>query len=152
MPIKAENRARYPADWPEIRARIRQRSGNKCEWCGVANGALGGRLPDGRFIKALPVGEKMLRLEWPERGQESWCSDGVDRYLLRIIRIVLTVAHIIDHKPENCHDGNLAHLCQRCHNRHDAHMRQANAHTTRRAKKAIGELFTTGDSSDRDSD
>lgn len=31
MPIKPENRDRYPADWPEIRARIRARSGNCCE-------------------------------------------------------------------------------------------------------------------------
>lgn len=31
MPIRPENRARYPADWPAIRDRIRQRSGGICE-------------------------------------------------------------------------------------------------------------------------
>lgn len=41
----------------------------------------------------------------------------------KIIKIVLTVAHVHDHNPENCDDENLAHLCQRCHNRHDATMR-----------------------------
>lgn len=31
MPIKPENRARYPADWPAISRRIRDRAGNVCE-------------------------------------------------------------------------------------------------------------------------
>lgn len=38
MPIKPENRNRYPANWPEIRARILARAGNRCEQCFVANG------------------------------------------------------------------------------------------------------------------
>jgi len=46
MPIKAENRARYPKDWKQIVARIRARSGNMCEGspaypdCRVPNGHL----------------------------------------------------------------------------------------------------------------
>lgn len=31
MPIKPENRARYPKNWREIVASIRERSGNRCE-------------------------------------------------------------------------------------------------------------------------
>lgn len=31
MPIKPENRARYPANWDEIVAQVRERSGNRCE-------------------------------------------------------------------------------------------------------------------------
>lgn len=50
MPIKPENRRRYPANWAEIRDRIRARSGNRCEWCGVENGAVGYREDDGRFV------------------------------------------------------------------------------------------------------
>jgi len=46
-----------------------------------------------------------------------------------------------DHAPENCADDNLAHLCQRCHNKHDAPMRQSHAAQSRRAGKAIGDLF-----------
>lgn len=44
MPIRAENKARYPKDWPEISSRIRARAGNCCEGspafpdCRVANG------------------------------------------------------------------------------------------------------------------
>lgn len=44
MPIKPENKARYPADWPAIVAQVRERSGDKCEGspdyplCRAANG------------------------------------------------------------------------------------------------------------------
>lgn len=31
MPIRPENRSRYPADWHDIRERVRQRSGDCCE-------------------------------------------------------------------------------------------------------------------------
>lgn len=31
MPIKPENRVRYPADWKAIVAKVRERSGDKCE-------------------------------------------------------------------------------------------------------------------------
>lgn len=39
MPIKPENKARYPKNWKEIRQRILDRAGNRCEWpgCGVPN-------------------------------------------------------------------------------------------------------------------
>lgn len=38
MPIRPENRDRYPPNWNEIVAVVRERSGNRCEWCGVGNG------------------------------------------------------------------------------------------------------------------
>lgn len=38
MPVRKENRARYPANWKEISAAIRARAGNACEWCGARNG------------------------------------------------------------------------------------------------------------------
>ncbi len=31
MPIRAENKARYPKNWPQISRRIRERAGNCCE-------------------------------------------------------------------------------------------------------------------------
>lgn len=39
MPIKPENAIRYPKDWKQIRARILDRAGHRCEWdgCGVPN-------------------------------------------------------------------------------------------------------------------
>lgn len=39
MPIRAEMKSRYPADWPEIARRIiKDRAGDKCEGCGAENG------------------------------------------------------------------------------------------------------------------
>lgn len=35
MPIRAENRGRYPEDWKRISAAIRERAGGKCEFCGA---------------------------------------------------------------------------------------------------------------------
>ena len=40
MPIKPENRGRYPTNWKEIRAAILERAGNKCEFCGIENYAV----------------------------------------------------------------------------------------------------------------
>ena len=40
MPIKPENKNRYPKNWKEIRAAILNRAGNKCEFCGIENGAI----------------------------------------------------------------------------------------------------------------
>ena len=38
MPIRDENKHRYPDNWPEIRAGILERAGDACEGCGAANG------------------------------------------------------------------------------------------------------------------
>lgn len=121
MPINAKNRARYPANWPEIRKQILERAGDKCEWCGVPNYAW--RIPDGSWsINDMQA--------------ETWsCCDG-----LKVTRIVLTIAHL-DHMPEHCDPSNLRALCQSCHLRYDAPMHARNARETRRQKKAIGELF-----------
>ena len=32
MPIKSENRDRYPGNWKTIAERVRERSGDRCEW------------------------------------------------------------------------------------------------------------------------
>lgn len=141
MPIRPENRHRYPKDWPAIRNRIVARAGNKCERCGVQNHALGGRSSvDGRFLPVEPRGEKMLRLEWPKPGEDAWCSDGSVREWRRVIRIVLTVAHL-NHTPEDCREENLQALCQRCHLAYDHELHQQNAASTRRAGRAVADLF-----------
>jgi len=38
MPIRPENKARYPAEWPEISRRVREEAGERCELCGAENG------------------------------------------------------------------------------------------------------------------
>lgn len=86
MPIKPENKARYPKDWKQIRDRVVQRAGNKCEFCGVRNGELGARRKgDRKFFKAYPLGEKMLRLEWPKPGDR--CTEGTTRFRARITAV-----------------------------------------------------------------
>ncbi len=50
--------------------------------------------------------------------------------------IVLTIAHLHDPDPMNCDPSNLAALCQRCHNQHDAKMRKENA----RKKRESGQM------------
>jgi len=140
MPIRAENKNRYPKDWPEISRSIRARAENRCEDCGVPNYELGGRDIDGRWCKAQPKGTNGLGLDWPKPGEWSWCSRDGESKNLRIVKIVLTVAHL-DHMPENCDPSNLKALCQRCHNMYDAAKRRAGIAERARTKSAVGDLF-----------
>jgi len=126
MPIKPELRVRYPADWESRGAELRIAAGNRCqtENCGLLDGAVGWRDDDGLFIEAAEP--------------DAVIPDGRS-----LIRIVLTVAHLYDSRPENCSPRNLALFCQRCHNTWDARMRGQHASATRRERKAIGDLFAT---------
>ncbi len=38
MPIKPENRARYPSNWKAIRAEMLNRARHHCEWCDIGDG------------------------------------------------------------------------------------------------------------------
>ncbi len=146
MPIAPEKMVLYPGgsirspEWLAIRERIKARAGNCCEQCGVRNHALGGRLRDGSFLQALPLGDDGLRLTWPKPGELAYCGQPNSVYL-RIVRIVCTVAHV-DGRLEDHSDGNLRFLCQRCHNRHDARSRAINASITRHEK--AGQLDLLG--------
>ena len=78
-------------------------------------------------------------LRWPRQGDLAWC-EGYEIEQLRVIRIVLTVAHV-NHIVEDCSDDNLKAWCQRCHNRHDAQARADGIRSRRRADCAVGDLF-----------
>jgi len=93
MPIRPEERARYPKNWKEIREKIKKRAGDKCEWCGVINHA---------YIVRTEAGYEVALKD----------EDGA-------VWIVCTTAHL-NHIPEDCRDENLAFLCQKCHNGYDA--------------------------------
>jgi hypothetical protein len=135
MPIKPENRHRYPDHWPEIRAAILKRAANCCEACRVPNhtNILRGigrdrgtyQLPDGIVRNAENGGLVCLRpfdfLGYP-------------------VRIVLTVAHL-DHIPENVEPENLRAWCQLHHLRYDAHHHAQTARQTRRNRLAVADLF-----------
>lgn len=109
MPIRLEERHRYPPDWPAISAAIRKgRAGNRCECigeCGQDHGfALGGE----------PA-------RCPRRHRDPCPSNPSHP-------TILTVAHL-DHTPENCDPSNLKAMCQACHLRYDArHHAESRAH------------------------
>lgn len=138
MPIRPENRRRYPANWKDIRASILARAQHRCEWCGVPNYAVGYR-ENGVFQPCAGNGPHDLAgrgRRWPSlrpwsyAEAQEWAHDCNEMEIdapaeRRYIVIVLTIAHVHDHAPENCDPGNLAALCQACHNRHDAPHRAA---------------------------
>lgn len=109
MPIRPENKALYPKNWKEIRARIQKRADDKCEECGVHNHAKIIREKDGIFTYAENI----------------YIQSYIRNFNPKIIKVVCTVAHL-DHTPENCEDDNLKFMCQRCHNIYDQPYRIAN--------------------------
>ena len=142
MPIKAENKRRYPADWTEVRERILKRAGWRCEHpgCTAQQYAVGewiswgGGPPEWRQIEGD-------HFTWSgARKRAQWLADHGYGGGRPIIAIVLTVAHL-DHRPENCDDSNLRALCQRHHLAHDHQHHMANAQATRRARSGNLELF-----------
>jgi hypothetical protein len=71
------------------------------------------------------------------RNRCEWCgAENYEPHPLTGSRVVLTTAHVYDHRPEAASLLNLAALCQRCHNRHDRHHRAE----TRRARGGQMEL------------
>lgn len=104
MPIRPENRGRYPADWPEISHRIRfTRAEGRCECEGeCGRGTHTGRCPNVHGGQAYGTGST----------------------------VCLTTAHL-DHVPENCDDDNLRAMCNGCHLHYDKDHHAATARATR---------------------
>lgn len=142
MPIKPENKAKYPKDWPTISASIRMRAGLRCEWAGcqarqysVGLWQLGA---SGIFTWLALVGAKPRT--YGEARQAAGEYDGIEGDGPKPIVIVLTVAHL-NHDPADCRPENLKALCQRHHLSLDADHHRANAQATRRARAGTLELF-----------
>lgn len=151
MPIKPENKHRYPADWRAIRLRILQRAGWRCEHpgCGARQYAVGcWHRPGGGPWQWLGLwGQNDNPRTYAEARQvaadESFTRYGdgaVPAGDPPVIVIVLTIAHL-DHQPEHCAPENLRALCQRHHLAHDADHHRASAQATRRARGGTLELF-----------
>jgi hypothetical protein len=112
MPIRPENRNRYPAEWPYISLAIRWlRALGRCE----CRGECSPRLP---MHSADPLRRCPALNGHPHPATGS--------------AVVLTVAHL-DHTPENVHPANLRAMCQGCHLRYD---RDHHAETRRRTVAA----------------
>lgn len=113
MPIRPENRARYPADWESISWSIKMRAGWRCECEGeCGRGTHVGRCPNHHDQPAYGTGSK----------------------------VVLTTAHL-NHTPEDCREENLKAMCQGCHLHYDKEHHAETAYRTRREGLAVADLF-----------
>ena len=123
MPIRPENRHKYPRDWKQISHRIRfERAGGRCECIGeCGRGTHSGRCPN-------------------RHGAPAYGTQSV---------VVLTVAHL-NHTPEDCGDDNLRAMCQGCHLHYDREHHSATAAATRAAELSAGmdPLFDVTDFTD----
>jgi hypothetical protein len=136
MPIKPENKARYPKDWKQVRERILRRALWRCEHPGCE--ALHRDVGYWRDETFVPM-PRSLRDAGYTAGDRVTCSDGSE---LKLLMIVLTIAHL-DHTPENCDESNLRAWCQRHHLRYDAAHHKQTAYATRKAAANTGDLFAT---------
>lgn len=117
MPI---DYSKYPPNWKtEIVPAIRERSGNRCEKCGLENGQIVYRVK--AWVKV--VAKYQFKSIWfsnendARRERDALTSSEP----VKSVRVVLTVAHL-NHDEEN-HSvelDDLMHMCQVCHLRYDA--------------------------------
>jgi len=113
MPIRPENKARYPVDWKAISTAIKERAGWRCECLGeCGRGTHKGRCPNKHGMPAYGTGSK----------------------------VVLTTAHL-DHTPERCEDTNLKAMCQGCHLHYDKEHHAQTAYRTRKQRAKTADMF-----------
>lgn len=102
----------YPADWPQIVAQVRARSGGRCECtgeCGLHRGN---------------------RCEELDNTEAKWASG----------KVMLTTAHR-NHAPADCRLENLMHMCNTCHLRYDHVLHLENQKRNRAAATPTRSLF-----------
>jgi len=125
MPIKPEHRDRYPADWNEIRAKVLNRAGLRCELCGAEHLDWIARR---RSCAALWISLGQFKpLIFPERANQK------PEDFLRPVRVILTIAHL-DPTYGSSDPKHLLALCQRCHLKIDAHVHSQARKLTREGK------------------
>ncbi len=146
MPIRPENRARYPKDWPQLSHAAKERAGWKCQHPGCT-------------ARQYSAGEWVLwggsaHHEWRQvvepaatyaearqaAAEADWQREHLGSKPLTVI--VLTVAHL-NHTPEDCRPENLAAMCQRHHLAYDAKHHTRTAYATRKAAAQTADLFDT---------
>lgn len=137
MPIRPENRHRYPLAWPAIRAAILARAGDRCEQCHAPNRT---RIARGAGPDAGTYMLASADVYDAQTGRHLGQCRHSDYTLARVVTVVLTIAHL-DHIPEHCDPSNLRAMCQRCHLAYDAQHHRETAQATRRARSRNLELF-----------
>lgn len=108
MPVRPENRNRYPPDWKAVSRQVKERADWRCECLGECGRATHeGRCPN-------------------VHGQPAYGTGSV---------VVLTTAHL-DHVPEHCDPLNLRAFCQGCHLSYDREHHAQTRSATRAAALA----------------
>jgi hypothetical protein len=147
MPIKPENRARYPKDWKAISVAAKERAGWKCAHagCNARQYSVGRWLSGaGGVLTWTPHADYASDFTYAKQMAAEYSfflfGDGpVPKGEAPVIVIVLTTAHL-DHDPTNCAPENLAPMCQRHHLAYDHEHHQANSYMTRKARANTMEL------------
>lgn len=137
MPIRRENKQYYDTlAFGDLRARLQVRSGNRCELCRAPGGHdvfMTWSDSDPDYRDALwwdganwidrggqPIPREAFTSQWVSlHPGRAWLADGPDLRYARLVKVVLTVAHL-DHDPRHADDDRCKFLCGRCHLRHDA--------------------------------
>ncbi len=162
MPIKPENRARYPKDWSAISLAAKKRAGWKCQhpgcaatqysvgrWVRFADGPHEWRPLEGNTPATTAMDHELFMAgEGRDAAGDRWTYGQARAFIDRWVWadddsplvIVLTVAHL-NHEPEDCRPENLAAMCQRHHLAYDAEHHKRTAYATRKAAAQTGDLF-----------
>jgi 5-methylcytosine-specific restriction endonuclease McrA len=120
MPIRAENRSRYPKDWKAISLEVREAAGWRCE--------------------GSPA--------FPDCRAENGCGHPVTGST--VVLTVAHLDHIPENCGEPGNRPNLKAWCQRCHNTYDMPMRRAGIAARAREAMGVIDLFpTTRDEGER---
>jgi hypothetical protein len=138
MPIRPENRDRYPADWPALSLSIRDgRAGWQCECHGeCATRGYGRRACLSEDEAEAGYNGREGTAPWPR------CQARQGYPSRTGARVVLTVAHL-DDTPENCDPENLRAFCQACHLAYDTRLHRANREAS--ARGDLIPLFAAGE-------
>ncbi len=150
MPIKKENLALYPKEWPSISREARERAQWKCQH----DGCTARQYSVGRWLPRGPAAQWKAHADYADNygharqmaAEYSFFLFGdapVPRDEAPVIVIVLTVAHL-NHDPTDCRPENLAAMCQRHHLLYDQQHHNETAYATRMAKRNNLELELGG--------
>lgn len=132
MPIRPENKARYPKNWKEISHRIRfVRAKGRCECEGECG--------DDHAMENDNYGFYIIVDHRGGFDSRCWAKHG-ELHHITGSKVILTAAHL-NHIIEDCSDENLKGMCQRCHNKMDAPMRRAGIKKRKWQKNAVRELL-----------
>ena len=121
----------YPSNWrTEIVPAVRERSGGKCEWCGVQNLSVGYRAEPTKQFVFLGWRRNWKQARRLKRHLES------KLHYQNVIVIVLSVMHL-DHDTSRNDMDNLKDACQRCHSLYDEELHKKNRVKNKAHKEAV---------------